>query len=506
MTTYRRFNCVERSIAMFLAQDYTEETELIMYNTDVDYPLSLDNSFEPHKHKIKVINNNIDFETKKEYTNVGAIRRDALTFASGDYYITWDDDDLFFPWNIRMCMDGLNSSGKSSWKPKHSFMKHLGHEPTLVYNNMEASILTKMEKIHEFGFDLSKTGAEHLGWLENLKRTNDILEDENSIPGYCFYWSDIPEIAGHKQSNNTEFVRPDNFQRHKEFTTDYATRPFTLQALTKYEDVFIPFSNHFKEFKIKKSKLYNDYIKPNYQLLFPSERIINKQLPIEYINKRREYIIFKNDCGVTDHVKTGTIYEAHIFKYIRDNLNVLNTTIIDIGANLGFHTLEFADMVGPKGEVVSFEPQKLIYYQLCGNIMLNGFKNVTAHNIALSDENTILKMENLQYTSDDTINIGNAHLDAWTQTGHNLVTVKKLDDYKFVEQVSIIKVDVQGYEPKVLDGAINTINTHRPIIFIEIEQDQLSIYGKTEDDVLSRLRNLTYKIEKIGAVDYVALP
>jgi glycosyltransferase involved in cell wall biosynthesis len=274
MTTYRRFHCVERSIAMFLSQDCTEDTELIIYNTDTEYPLSLDKTFELFKHKIKVINNNIDFETKQEYNNVGSIRRDALTFASGDYYITWDDDDLFFPWNIRMCLDGLNTSGKSSWKPKYSFMKHLGHAPTLAYNNMEASILTKMQKIHEFGFDLSKTGAEHLGWLDSLRKTNDILVDENSIPGYCFYWADTPELAGHKQSNGNEFSRPDNFQRHKQFTTDFAPRPLTLQHIKNYEDVFIPFCEFFQQFKNEKFELYNSYIKPNYNLLFPRLSIV----------------------------------------------------------------------------------------------------------------------------------------------------------------------------------------------------------------------------------------
>jgi hypothetical protein len=268
MTTYRRFHCVERSIAMFLSQDCVEETELIIYNTDTEYPLSLDETFDTYKHKIKIINNNIDFETKQEYTNVGSIRRDALTYAKGNYYITWDDDDLFFPWNIRQCIDGINYSGKSSWKPKYSFIKHLGHDPSLAYNNMEASILTKIEKVREFGFDIKKTGAEHLGWLDSLKKSNDILEDENSIPGYCFYWADLPDIAGHKQSNNDEFQRPDNFARHKQMTTDYAKRPLTLKKIESYAEVFLPFISYFNDYKNKNFELYEKYILPNKKLIF----------------------------------------------------------------------------------------------------------------------------------------------------------------------------------------------------------------------------------------------
>jgi hypothetical protein len=159
MTTYRRFTCVERSIALFLEQDYAD-TELIIYNTDVQYPLSLDETFSVHAHKIKIINNNIDFETKKPYTNVGAIRRDVRLFADGDGYITWDDDDIFFPWNIRQCVDGILQSGKSAWKPYKSFMKQLGKPPELYFNNLEASILVKMSVIDAHGFNLHKTGGE----------------------------------------------------------------------------------------------------------------------------------------------------------------------------------------------------------------------------------------------------------------------------------------------------------------------------------------------------------
>lgn len=262
MTTYRRFTCVERSIAMFLAQDYTD-TELIIYNTDTKHPLSLDDTFDHIEYKIKIINNNIDFKTKKPYTNVGAIRRDARTFADGDGYITWDDDDLFFPWNIQQCVDGINKTGKSAWKPYNSFIKQRNHDPQLFYNNLEASILVKMEKIDKFGFNLEKTGAEHLGWLDKLREQNDIAVDEYSIPGYCFYWSDEAAIGGHKQSNGHEFARPDNFERHKLYTTDFAKRPLTCTNIIEYSSIFEPFISKFNDIKQTKPNLYNLYIQPH---------------------------------------------------------------------------------------------------------------------------------------------------------------------------------------------------------------------------------------------------
>lgn len=267
MTTYRRFNCVERSIAMFLSQVCNVETELIIYNTDVENPLALDNTFNGITN-IKVINNNIDFETKQPYTNVGSVRRDAITFASGDYYITWDDDDLFFPWNIQQCADGINKTRKLAWKPKESYMMQRGAQPQLQFNNMEASFLVSLDGIKKYGFDLNKTGAEHLGWLSLMSINREIFVDDKAIPGYCFYWADEPHIAGHKQSNNDEFNRPDNFERHKIYTTDIATRKITKKELYDYKEVFKPFINSLKNLERINRELYYKYILNNISKIF----------------------------------------------------------------------------------------------------------------------------------------------------------------------------------------------------------------------------------------------
>ena len=262
MTTYRRFTCVERSITCFLAQDY-DNTELIIYNTDDQHPLCLDETFDDVKHKIKVINNNIDLETKQPYKNVGPIRRDARLFADGDYYITWDDDDLFFPWNIRQCVDGVISNNKKAWKPVKSFMKQRGHDPVLYSNYLEASIMVSMQAVEEYGFNMKKTGAEHLGWYDKLTENGEMYIDNNSVPAYCFYWADEPSVAGHKQSNRVEFEKLDNFERHKMLTTDYATRALTRKTLTDYQEVFEPFNVLLNEFETTKPELYDKYILPH---------------------------------------------------------------------------------------------------------------------------------------------------------------------------------------------------------------------------------------------------
>lgn len=234
-------------------------------------------------------------------------------------------------------------------------------------------------------------------------------------------------------------------------------------------------------------------------------------LPVEYVEvKGRKYVLFKNDCGVTDMTRRGGIYEYYIFDYIRKHIPVEGKTIIDIGANFGFHSLEFADLVGESGNIFSFEPQRLVYYQLCANIILNGHHNIFAHNIALGCEQGKTIIEVPDYYSETTINIGDVHVSSESSPCRGApIEMKKLDWFGF-DNVAVIKLDVQGFEPFVLDGAIDTIQKNCPHIFVEIEPPQLERYGFTPDDVARRLSDLGYSLKKVidapHLVDYIASP
>ena len=258
MCTYRRFTCVERSIQFFLNQDYQGETELIIYNTDIDYPLEL--SKELQGKNITIVNNNTDYLTSKPYNNIGAIRRDSLNHANGKYYICWDDDDIFLPWNIRQCMDGLKRYPEAwSWKPHRSMFWKTDHQPELAGNVMEASIISRLDKIIEFGFHPHKGGGEHLAWEAAFRKHKKLIVDENSIPAYCFNWADQGEMRGHKQSGT--YDREDNFEFHKSKTKDHAKGPLKVFDKSEVEKIY---REHIKVLKEKSDKKlenkHGDYI------------------------------------------------------------------------------------------------------------------------------------------------------------------------------------------------------------------------------------------------------
>lgn len=269
MNTYRRYTCVNRSVRFFLDQDTTDQVELIIYNTDTEYPMALGEELKDKN--ITIVNNNIDHVTNQPYTNIGSIRRDSLSYAKGKYYICWDDDDIFLPWHIRQGLDGLaDVSDAWSWKPYMSMFWKTGHEPELACNQMEASILVNLERLKITGFKEHQGGGEHLSWIDAFTRAGKFHIERHSIPSYCFNWSDQGIMRGHKQSGTIN--REDNFEYHKANTKDHATGPITGNFNTtdiykRHASTIVNFAGKLlkHEYAIK-SSLIDKYIDVQYRI------------------------------------------------------------------------------------------------------------------------------------------------------------------------------------------------------------------------------------------------
>ena len=87
----------------------------------------------------------------------------------------------------------------------------------------------------------------------------------------------------------------------------------------------------------------------------------------------RRYRLFPKDDAVTQSLIKGFLYEQYMFDFIKDNsINLIGSDIIEVGSNNGHFTIEFAELVGDKGRVFAYEPQRIIFQQLCCNLFLNG--------------------------------------------------------------------------------------------------------------------------------------
>ena len=248
-TTYGRFTCVERIVAQYHAQTYPNK-ELIIFNTDEEHPYEL--GFEDDS--IIIVNNNINYQTACEYENRGQICRDAVTHATGDYFMLADDDDIYLPWHLQQAVDGIEENGKDAWKPEQSFFATQVNV-MLVMNTLEASVIVKINRIREIGFRSDITGYEGLSWYTKLRDERQLDEhNPNYIPSYCFNWSDIAEVAGHKQSGDIN--NPNNFENHKLASVDYAKRP--LERLAK-EQIDLVYKKYYNWIENNLDKLNNEY-------------------------------------------------------------------------------------------------------------------------------------------------------------------------------------------------------------------------------------------------------
>jgi FkbM family methyltransferase len=143
--------------------------------------------------------------------------------------------------------------------------------------------------------------------------------------------------------------------------------------------------------------------------------------------------------------------------------------VLDIGANIGAHTIPIAQLVGSGGVVVAFEPQPTLHKILCANLVLNSIPNVLTYAMALGDCEGECLIPVLDYSQSN--NFGGIGMDM-VEEGE-AVPLSKLDAFQ-LERVDFIKLDVEGFESKVLAGAIDTIARCRPIMYIENDRAEKS--------------------------------
>jgi FkbM family methyltransferase len=146
---------------------------------------------------------------------------------------------------------------------------------------------------------------------------------------------------------------------------------------------------------------------------------------------------------------------------------------VEIGANIGSHTVPMARRLAAlKRRLLVVEAQPVIFQSLCANIALNGFSNVLAENLACTDRPGTLTFSPPDYHGE--FNFGGV---AMRQDGGGSQSVRaaRLDDIippGFLP--GLIKIDVEGFERKVLEGAGATIARHRPIIYLENDRREHS--------------------------------
>ena len=171
---------------------------------------------------------------------------------------------------------------------------------------------------------------------------------------------------------------------------------------------------------------------------------------------------------------------------------------IDLGANIGYHTVSMANLVGNSGKIMSFEPQRITFQQLNCNIILNRLDNVYPMNCAVGESSSVIYMDYIDYYresgGDFSLNIGNESVHHH-KSGYP-VPIVSLDSLN-LPRVNFMKIDIQGCELLALKGASETIKKFSPTIFIEMEDCHLQKFGTNSIELKNFIKSLGYKIFRI---------
>jgi FkbM family methyltransferase len=173
-----------------------------------------------------------------------------------------------------------------------------------------------------------------------------------------------------------------------------------------------------------------------------------------------------------------------------------NDVIVDVGANFGFHTLIAANAVGTSGRVYAFEPLPQAFKQLNDNLALNAIRHVITENVALGDHEAV---ENIYTFSDEPDTHASMHSSVGVVNEAFKCQVTTLDKYAAENlgehRISLIKLDVEGYELSVLKGAKNILDNMRPNIIVEFNPKTLQAAGASQEELMGYLIEHRYTLK-----------
>lgn len=176
---------------------------------------------------------------------------------------------------------------------------------------------------------------------------------------------------------------------------------------------------------------------------------------------------------------------------------------IDVGANMGFLALIFSELVGPEGRVFCFEPCGRTFAKLQTMIALNDARNCIPFQLGCGAERGQARLST-GYGSSGSFSMAAPAADGAFET----VDVVRLDDTDAARStIALVKIDVEGFEPSVLQGASRLLARDRPRVFIELGAD----HPRSSAEAAALLAGYRYRlvhprIEATEEIDWRAMP
>jgi len=232
----------------------------------------------------------------------------------------------------------------------------------------------------------------------------------------------------------------------------------------------------------------------------PEHLFFSKLAPNNYQYKEGSLRTFKHinntilQVDISDYVGHYLYFgfkdEGHESLY---NLIKTGDTVLDIGTNIGSTLLVMASIVKEPGDVYGFEPDQLNYKNCMNNIKLNTFDNVTVSAMGLGQEKGSFDL-----IVDTISNRGGNRISYNTdQKQSTKIEVDTLDNWiqdNKIKHVNVIKIDVEGFEYKVLKGGEQLLTEEQPTLFIELDDTNLKAVGDSASKLVALLEEWNYNV------------
>ena len=225
--------------------------------------------------------------------------------------------------------------------------------------------------------------------------------------------------------------------------------------------------------------------------------LAGKLIPPPYLYQKRSIrevmrngINFKLDlCDTVDHFIFYNYDDDALELFFEEAKNA--NVILDIGANIGWTALRFAGK-NPKATIIAFEPHPLTFQRAQDNFGRNNFSNILCLNIGLGETASTLKIYELTDNNSGMNRIILEELDRPFKE----VKIERLDDVltsRDIQQVDLIKIDVEGFECFVLKGASNILTSSNAKILMETDDAYLKNNGSSAQWLIDILKRYGYQ-------------
>lgn len=182
------------------------------------------------------------------------------------------------------------------------------------------------------------------------------------------------------------------------------------------------------------------------------------------------------------------VFEPHVIRLLK-MIARPGATVLDVGANIGFHTLEAWRAVGNSGRVISIEASPEHAATIRRNLETNGLPVKDIINVAVGDRNGEVAL-----ARPDGGNQGMFGINAGTEDAF-FTPIKRIDDLvesASLSSLALIKIDIEGSELAALRGAAETLRRHTPAILIELNDVALARCGASSADIVTFLNEAGY--------------